>query len=680
MKFNLSYNHRLFLISGVLLLFLLQPAKAQQINFELFDALNFYENEQYEEAIPLLIEAMATDENNAEIPVLLVSSFVQLSRYKEALEAGEKAIERFPEEVRLYILTGEAAFNVDMNRAISVYEDLRRVLLNLPGQTSNGVSLNAVNQALSTLYEQRGSALFQSGNITESIAAYRRALRFNSRRMELHFNLAFLLYQSGNKTEAARILEEAIEQFPAEESLRLLLVEIKSGGGSTEDMVRVTRDLHNQFPDNTAYAIAYAVSLFNNNQPLDTIAFLEEMISKHPAEREFYTQLRDIHQMRRSMGAASDVMFRMMNAFPDDFQLKLDYGQSLWFLEQFDKSFDFFSDVYEQRNHPEVGRLAGNTLLLNNKTQEAFEWYQKLVKQWPTHAAIHRETALIAEALEENEKAFALFSAHAALSYDGFSMLKAADYAKTDEQRTTYLEMAQQTMFAPIANYLIARPIASIHQLKDEEIVFLASDMILLSTSLESTRMQQMEQRIDEVSPEITPELFSQDIESIYLNEKLTAFLYGLTTRLPLARAINIFNALIDEHPQQPFLYYQKARVLQTAGENESAFEQLRIANQLGLNTPELHLLMGATLYGMGMAQQAILSFERVLVLDKKNTIAYRQIIDISQREGQLNQLADRWLTRFRNDSSNEVLREFLIEALQKADRNEEARALVRRE
>ena len=668
----------LAVLTGILFLFFIDMVKAQQINFTLLDALTLFENEQYEDAIPLFKEAMEVEPNNPDIPVYLVSSYIQLSRFAEAVETGNEALRSFPDEVRLYVVTGEAAFQTDLNQAIRLYEALRTLILGLPGQSAHGVSLNAVNQALSTLYEQQGSQSYRDGNVDEAIRAYRRAIRFNPDRMEFHFNLAFLLYQSGKGDEAATVLEEAIERFPTEESLRLLLVEVKSGADSTEDLVRVTRELHQQFPDNTAYALSYAVSLFNDNQPLETIRFLEEMIQKHPKERQFYDQLRDIHQMRRSLAAANDIIFRMMNAFPDDFQLKLDYGQSLWFIEEFEESFTFFKELYEEKKHPEVGRLAGNTLLLNDKTKEAFEWYSILIEDWPDHANIVRETALLAEDMQENEMAFSLFSKHALLTFHGFSMLKAAELAPDNEIRAGYLEMAQFSMFAPIANFLVIREETSLRRLSTESVAELASDMLLLSTELETTNLQEMQQRADELIPEITPRLFLSLNESNLAADLLIDLLEEIVTRFPVVQAMDILEILIEEHPQQPFLLYQHARNLQRAGNSERALEQLRFANQLGMNTVELHLLMGHLFEDKNIPMQAILSFERVLTLDKNNTRAYRNIIDVSQRAGLLNELCDRWLLRYENDSENAVLREFLIEALQKADRHQEARQLLR--
>lgn len=668
----------LAVLTGILFLFFSDMVTAQQINFTLLDALTLFENEQYEDAIPLFKEAMEVEPNNPDIPIYLISSYIQLFRFTEAIEAGNEALKRFPDEVRLYVVTGEAAFQTDLNEAIRLYEALRTLILGLPGQSAHGVSLNAVNQALSTLYEQQGSQSYRDGNVDEAIRAYRRAIRFNPDRMEFHFNLAFLLYQSGKGDEAATVLDEAIERFPTEESLRLLLVEVKSGADSSEDLVRVTRELHQQFPDNTAYALSYAISLFNDNQPLETIRFLEEMIQKHPEERQFYDQLRDIHQMRRSLAAANDIIFRMMNAFPDDFQLKLDYGQSLWFIEKFEESFTFFKELYQEKKHPEVGRLAGNTLLLNDKTKEAFEWYSMLIEDWPDHANIVRETALLAEDMQENEMAFSLFSKHASLTFHGFSMLKAAELAPDNETRAGYLEMAQFSMFAPLANFLVIREETTLRRLSTESVAELASDMLLLSTELETTNLQEMQQRADELIPEITPRLFLSLNESNLATDLLIDLLEEIVTHFPVAQAMDILEILIDEHPQQPFLLYQHARNLQRAGNSEKALEQLRFANQLGMSTVELHLLMGHLFEDKNIPMQAILSFERVLTLDKNNTRAYRNIIDVSQRAELLNELCDRWLLRYENDSGNAVLREFLIEALQKADRHQEARQLLR--
>src|SRR5690625_6879883 len=74
---------------------------------------------------------------------------------------------------------------------------------------------------------------------------------------------------------------------------------------------------------------------------------------------------------------------------------------------------------------------------------------------------------------------------------------------------------------------------------------------------------------------------------------------------------------------------------------------------------------------------RSILPYERTIAINHKNRSAYHPLIRIYQKERDLPSLCDRWLITYRHEKENEVLKEFLIEALHKADRFKDAGDLL---
>jgi hypothetical protein len=87
---------------------------------------------------------------------------------------------------------------------------------------------------------------------------------------------------------------------------------------------------------------------------------------------------------------------------------------------------------------------------------------------------------------------------------------------------------------------------------------------------------------------------------------------------------------------------------------------------------------LGKYFQNKGLSIKAIQSFERAISAAPRNGTPYAELIELYRNIGKLNQLCDRWLARYRADTKNEILKSYLIEALHKADRFEEARQIIK--
>jgi cytochrome c-type biogenesis protein CcmH/NrfG len=140
---------------------------------------------------------------------------------------------------------------------------------------------------------------------------------------------------------------------------------------------------------------------------------------------------------------------------------------------------------------------------------------------------------------------------------------------------------------------------------------------------------------------------------------------------------MRVLDDAIEEYPNSSRLYLFKAKVSYSLNEKASAQQALEQSIRLGAKNAEVHLLLGDVFQDLNNTTSAILSYERSLSLDKDYEPAYERLIAISQKSQKMDELCNRWLMRYQNNKGHTTLKEYLISALHKADRFEDAEKII---
>jgi tetratricopeptide (TPR) repeat protein len=140
---------------------------------------------------------------------------------------------------------------------------------------------------------------------------------------------------------------------------------------------------------------------------------------------------------------------------------------------------------------------------------------------------------------------------------------------------------------------------------------------------------------------------------------------------------LKTLEGLLEEYSESPVFYYKMANFRYQHGETDIAMNLLTDALTVNSRYYEAHLLRGEIFESREELEQAELSYQRALSIQPDSRQPYRSLIRVHRNLGTLDTLADRWKIRYRAERENELLREFLIEVLQRADRFEEARQLI---
>ena len=142
---------------------------------------------------------------------------------------------------------------------------------------------------------------------------------------------------------------------------------------------------------------------------------------------------------------------------------------------------------------------------------------------------------------------------------------------------------------------------------------------------------------------------------------------------------IRHYRALLDEYDGSVWVMQQTAQALLEAGDTDQATTILTRAARSAPRDPEIHRRIAQIYERGGNITGALQAWERALAADNDMEEAYRQLIRLHRANGTLDGLCDRWLARHRADPGNERLADFLVDALHRAGRYEEARQITQR-
>ncbi|MCH8488043.1 MAG: tetratricopeptide repeat protein [Candidatus Cyclonatronum sp.] len=662
-----------------------QPLRTTQ-NFHLQQGISQYESGDPEGAIESLEWALEEDGEAAEVYIYLSSAYLLSGRHGEAAELAARGIELFPDLVRLYAVKGEAIAQTNLAGIIPVYEAMRALLLQRPGREADGITVRMVENTLGAVHEQLGGQYYTEGETAKAADAFRNALRYTGDNPMLHNNLAFLLMQLQQYEEARQVLDSALIRFPESQNLVFLRAQLAGETGETEAAVRLLAQLWEADASDVNRGLAYGISLFNNNQPPDANALFEELLERFPEEPRVYDTLIEINRQRMDLRGLSRVLNLRRLQFPDDEETARAYGESLIAASDFDEAFTFYDTLaasQAEAGQPvraaESGRLAARALLFSDEPEQALAYYERLLAEEAVSPVLFREAGLLAAALGQRDRAYTLLSSYAAESAEGRLLVKTAGLAPPHEEgqrvREASLKAALDTSWQGFAEWLLLSDSLRQAAVQTDTLTAIIGRMFRTYARGQQLVQQDAEQDMETLNP-TEPVVFQTGRELEEMETYISQALRFVTERMQAAQAAAVMDRLSEQLDESPLLMVYQAALAERMNEPEQALSWLTEALRSGAASADIHLSMARLYRGQNQTEMALLAFERALTVDPSNRRAYRGIVDLSQESGRLDELADRWLARYRANPRNENLREFLTETLHKAGRFTEAREL----
>lgn len=670
---------RLFLKINFLILALLIPTMlaGQNVDYFLNQGKIHYELEEYSLAIDNFTTVLEYPQFPKETYQYLASSYILNEEPENAAKIAREGLDEYPEFFRLKIIKGEAYIQFNRDKAIHLFEGVLSELDKKDHQEREGIQTDRIQDYVGRLYQQKAAEAFEEGDLAMAASSFTSAKSYQPEEMSIYNNLAYIFIQKEKWDKAEDILEQGLKRFPDSESMLFMKAQVLDNSGDSEQLLDSLEKLYLADTSNMERAVLYGTSLLNNNRADEANLFFQQKLKEYPKERILYRTLIDINRQRHNQSGLLEVYKMKLDQFSEDKDLLEEYGTELITAQKFREAYTHFDSLSTEYSRPEFAREAAWSLLYAENYEKAEQAYSRYLSEWPEAINLKADYGLTLLENHKPEKAAHVFKDFLEHSSSGWIRLQYAQLLKDEEEIHEQLEALKETDYKGLATWLKIKLTNSDKDIKSEkDYSEIVTDIIDLYQIKQQTVQDEAQKGLQDLRAPYPPLLQTSNELSLVTNELDNVISYIVDTQ-SFNFSMNVLELAMDTYPNSALLNKQKGKLFYHNANLEKAKDLLKNAARLNPDNKEIHYYLGNIYSGMNEFNKASISFERVLSIDSANEDAYRSLIRESQKHGELDQLCDRWMQRYLHNKDNEILKEYLIDALHRADRFEEAREIT---
>ncbi len=669
-----------------------QPASAQNASTGTGDRIHLERGTEYfrqgdlEAAISSLEKAVQAGHDVDQAYFLLIRAYGMSGSYEQGLRTAEEGLARYPDHAALEYARLESLAYLDPLQAAELMERLYRERGDDLELRARGLESHHIRAHAGHLYAIAGSQFHAREMADASIEALETARDLIPDSLYVHNNLTYTLIMSGEYDRAAEAAGEALERFPDDRNIRLLKNQALSLSGRGGDGLEMVQQLYREDPDDPDAAIAYGQALLRAGRMQDAADHFDDYLDRNPQQRRVYDVLIRMNRQQFQYQHLAQVLERKAGAFPDEWHIRRDLAEVLGLIEEYEKADEEYELLYELSGDAVYRLLQARLFLAAEDFERAAEQYEAMIadhgQRW-TGAEAYEELALLWLHLREPEKAVQVARAgreHHGLSAPVRERELEALWASGDRTaaREAAEEMKQRSlMLTGLAHYVLSETEADPEESTEWLISALERELDHTKRTTErfgETAQMQLSGQMQLQYPVIS------DKDELQRRERYLEMMAGRMEALegPEDR-IRHYRSLMDRFDGSVWVMQQTAQAMLEACDTDRATDMLTRAARSAPRDPEIHRRI-AQIYERGdNITGALQAWERALAADSEMEEAYRQLIRLHRQNGTLDGLCDRWMARHRADPQNELLAEFLVDALHRAGRYEEAREITQR-
>ncbi|TVQ67470.1 MAG: hypothetical protein EA363_12310 [Balneolaceae bacterium] len=669
-----------------------QPAAAQNASTRTGERIHLERGTEYlrqgnlQMAISSLEKAVDAGHDADQAWFLLARAYGMSGSYEQGLRTAEEGLARYPDHAALEYARLESLAFLDPMQAAEMMERLYRERGDDLELRARGLEPHHIRAHAGHLYAIAGTSFHSGGMLQESAAALETARSLIPDTLYVHNNLVYTLIMDGAYDRAAEAADEALQRFPHDRNIRLLKNQALSLSGRGEDGLDMIRELYREDPDDPEAAIAYGQALLRAGRMQDAADHYDDYLERNPQQRRVYDVLIRMNRQQFQYRHLAQVLERKAEAFPDEWRIRRELAEVLGLIEEFERAHEEYELLYELSGDAVYRLLQARLLLTAEDFERAAERYEAMIADYGprwTGAEAYEELTLLWLHLGEPEKAVQVARSgreHHGLSAAVRERELEALWAAGDRvgSREAAEEMEQQSlMLTGLAPYVLSE--TQDDPEKSTEWLISALERELDYTKRTTQRFGETAQM--QLSGQMTLHYpVISDKDELQRRER---YLEMMAARLEALAGpddrIRHYRSLLDRFDGSVWVMQQTAQALLEAGDTDRATSMLTRAARSAPRDPEIHRHI-AQIYERGEdITGALQAWERALAADSEMEEAYRQLIRLHRRNGTLDGLCDRWMARHRADPQNELLAEFLVDALHRAGRYEEARQITQR-
>lgn len=650
------------------------------------EGIQYFQQGEYEQAVSAFKEIIEQDApQRVQAYYFLARTHGITGSFRKGHEVLEKALEIYPEHPGLRFARAELAGHTNPYAGAEIMHQLYYDEKDNPDlYYSLGLTPENLKEYSGQLYARAGSEFYGEEQIDRSIQALKKARELIPDSLYVHNNLIYTLLNNEQYDEAIEAAEYARDRFPENRNIRLMHNQALSLAGRGEDNPDDIQQLYRENPDDPQTAMVYGQALLNEGKAIEAAEHFEEFLKRNPRQRQVYRMLIQINQRQFEYEGLAEVLKMKVEAFPREPNIRAELAEVLALIDKFQEARAHYAHLYDQTEDPYYILEKVRTYLSEEKWEEAEHGYRALCEDYPASGTgrmaagelirLYNHLEKTAKALETAESAYTRYEHSSEIAVLYLQQLR------NNEQLQKAAELAEKLIDMPGVRsgipYLIIAEISKDPAKKRdylEKVMHTELEEVgKLSEQIRTDAQAALEGGIEMQIPVLNERTQLEQHRSV-LNDAAAII---NDTETP-ANQVEIYQRLHEQYDSNIWVKQQIAGALIRNGKTTQAEEVLLSAARLNPDDVEIHQETAELFEQSGNDERAIISWERALGTDQKNEPAYRNLIRLHRKKGTLEDLCDRWMAQYRANPDNEILKEYLIDALHRAGRSEEARAIA---
>lgn len=662
---------------AILWMFSGQLVFAQQSDFQLEQAREHYQADQYSKVVELTQPMLDQPFPQELVFQLLASSYLHLQKTDQALVVAVEGVELYYESMELRLMKVQALQRLNPEKAIremvGIKAEMTEGLL-----TSQRVSTSDLDQFHAQLLMLHARDQLNRLNHWEAVEHLEEAAGLSPGSVEVYRQL---LYTHMVAEDYENLLER-FDQIPVEMRGDRQLTTLRNRAlfelEEMDELRASYRELYENGSADLDETLMYGQLLYANNEILQANELFNELLENHPRERVIYELLLEVNQKQMNFEGMAVLLEQMAGVFPEEDEIPLQLAHIREMQGATDEAIAIYDSLISARGSQfDLVNRKAELVYQQGDKQEAYELLKEVEPSADNHK-IELSLGLIAGSLQMDEDAVTHFNRYLeAFPEDSLALTRLARSHSRMGNATLAGEIYQQSI-----NHGSVWPEAYIHTFGNESVTedyIRAFDLISAEIRERETGLSIQARLALSGQRRGAGQLFYHESEQL---RDIKASVWDLREHmfkhLSDEESETVLLALIEGHKESPLVARLLADFYDRTGHDLRALDIYLESIEQNPQNADLLSSVAELQESRGEVSDALLWYERLFGVERSPQI-YRALIRLHREQGTLDQLSDRWLTRYRSRTTDREFREFLIEALHKAERFEEAREITSR-
>jgi tetratricopeptide (TPR) repeat protein len=580
-------------------------------------------------------------------------------------------------------LRAEALFQQQLlEEALPLYEKLYDKPTEQQNLAPLQVTESHIKKRLVQVNMLLASNAFQRNDFEKARNRINRANVLAPENPEVQKNVVFLHLQEQEWKQALEAANKALESSPEDRDLLRMKASALYNLKDYEGLRKEYKTLYQQDPDNVETALTYAQILVGIQKSSEAEKIYKQLLELYPKDRRIYQALIDVNERRLNLPGKREVLRRMEKQFPDDQSISNEIAATFEQEEKWGEARAIYDSLLtHDGNTISLQKKIAQTYVEQDSLQKAKNLYQSLYQDNKTDKSLVLSFGEVLERSENWNEAHSLYQEFLLEKIDkevlhrvGIVLIELDHKKEAIHSFRKAIKNGSENpeVYLRLSQLLADEGSSQLEAAKERSVRALTLSLEALKKS-----QQQIEQQLSKNS-------LGSQIQNVRQFEELSRLdalaeeSFKHFTKINSADTIRqMFQKLESDYPGSGRLLYLIGSYYERERQSVKAKRYYQQAVRYSPKLREAHLSVAKLFEQDGEFKTAITSYERALALDPQKPEAYDALIRLNRKQGKLNTLCDRWMARYRADTDNAVLKNFLIEALHKAGRYDEAKKLI---